>query len=112
MKKRIIIYVLFITFIFLLTGCTDESRFVGTWRTQPVLGVSFGIVFNNNGTISIDGTSHSVGDWKLKDENLIISISTNEEPVTFSGTFDYSFSNNDRTLTIKSNLVEVVLYRQ
>ena len=113
MKKIIAIYSFLLVFsIVLICGCTEEDRFVGTWRTQPVLGISFGIIFNNNGTFSIDGTSFTVGTWELRDGNLVLQIPRNNEPVSFSGTFNYSFSNNDNTLTITSSVLEIILSKQ
>ena len=96
MKKQSVILGIAVLLICIgLSGCneqsSEENKFLGTW-------------IDNTGEITIfheDGTTTSIlddlqetGTWKLENDRLII---------TFLGlilTFDYSFSNNDKTLTI------------
>ena len=78
-----------------LSGCneqsSEESKFLGTWIDDT--GET--TIFHEDGTTtSILGDLQGTGTWKLENDRLII---------TFQGlilTFDYSFSNNDETLTL------------
>ena len=73
-----------------LSGCIDDkSKFIGTWST----GSSYStITFFSDGTCSYAGMSS--GSWEIKDGKLVIN------GLGMSGTFEYSFSNNDNMLTI------------
>ena len=97
MNKNLIILVIAILLICVgfLSGCneqsSEESKFLGTWIDDT--GET--TIFHENGTTtSILGDLQGTGTWKLENDRLII---------TFQGlilTFDYSFSNNDETLTL------------
>jgi hypothetical protein len=94
-----------------LSGCTNNSldaernKFVGNWNTEsgiPAKNVS--CVFFSNGSGSIGNFSIT---WILKDGNL--SIESNGETHSYA----YSFSNNDKILTLTNlNGGQVIFTRQ
>ena len=97
MKKKVLLVVAFIVAVIIIVGLilffvifqNDESKFVGTWSSSSEYSV---IKFHSDGTCIIpDGTS---GTWELKDGNFFLDI------YGISGEFEYSFSNNDETLTL------------
>jgi len=107
MKKQFeLLGVLAILFTVELSGCNqvsntinpEKNKFVGTWqgKTSDITGVhNITIILFSDGTSSFKGFS---GTWDLKDGKLVIEITTGMGSGTF--VFNYTFSNNDRTLTI------------
>jgi len=96
MTKNLIVVAIAVLLICVgFSGCneqsSEESKFLGTWIDDT--GET--TIFHENGTTtSILGDLQGTGTWKLENDRLII---------TFQGlilTFDYSFSNNDETLTL------------
>ena len=113
MKKTLsIIGIIFILLTISLSGCTEESKFVGTWRTQPILGISSGFVFSNDGTITIDGYTEPAGTWKLEDGLLVINLQNSHDTVDLTGSFNYEFSKDDKTLTLEGTYTDLVLTKQ
>ena len=87
MKKITLLLVSTMTILVCLTGCMSEKdKFVGTWKTTVIT-----YTFFSDGTLSVNGIS---GTYEIKDDKLVISSND------VSGTFDYSFSNDDTTLTL------------
>lgn len=93
-----------------LSGCnevnntinTERSKFVGKWQNISVTYDFFsdGTFTNRNG---------QSGTWDLKDGKFILNYTDSNVPYTYN----YAFSNNDRTLTLtytKFN-VNIVLTR-
>jgi len=95
-----------------LSGCTEESKFVGTWRTQPILGVSSGFAFSNDGAITIDGSTEPSGTWKLEDGLLIINLQNSYGTVDITGSFNYEFSKDGKTLTLEGTYTDFILTKQ
>ena len=87
-----------------LSGCnelsnplsSEEDKFVGTWKSG-----SYSLVCFSDGTGSYMDFSMT---WKLKDEKFVIEISNIPlvDDVSITDVYDYSFSDNDKTLTITS----------
>jgi hypothetical protein len=77
---------------------SDKERFVGTWQntTQDVSTI---IDFFSNGTCKYDIVS---GTWDVKDTKLVIVFSND-----YSRTYDYKFSDNDRTVSLTQTTVGV-----
>jgi len=77
---------------------SDKDRFVGTWQntTQDVSTI---IDFFSNGTCKYDIVS---GTWDVKDAKLVIAFSND-----YSRTYDYKFSDNDRTVSLTQTTVGV-----
>ncbi len=89
-KQLVIIGIIALLVCVGFSGCiNDKSKFNGTWST----GSSYStITFFSDGTCSYAGMSS--GSWEIKDGKLVIN------GFGMSGTFEYSFSNNDNMLTI------------
>ena len=93
MKKKIIILVIFTILIAInFSGCTnpfdESSKFVGTGSTGSTYST---VTFFSDGTCDMSGTG---GTWEIKDGKFTI------DGLGMSGTFDYSFANNDNILTL------------
>lgn len=94
-KKLLIVGIVAILLICVgLSGCneqsSEENKFLGTWINET--GET--TIFHENGTTtSILGDLQGMGTWKLENDRLIITFG-------LLLTFDYSFSNNDETLTL------------
>ncbi|GAH17355.1 unnamed protein product [marine sediment metagenome] len=97
-KKLLIVGIVAILLICVgLSGCneqssesSEENKFLGTWIND----VGEITIFHENGTTtSILGDLQGTGTWKLENDSLIITFG-------LILTFDYSFSNNDETLTL------------
>jgi hypothetical protein len=98
--------------VLLCAGCSEENKFVGTWRTKPLSGISFGLTFSANGSLYIEGTSASVGTWEVQDEELIINAPDVDESIQISGVFSYSFSENDQVLTLSSSVISIIFKKK
>jgi len=86
-----------------LSGCneinpfSDDNRFVGIWKEQMSGGVM--TLFSDGDLIaSIPGIAVS-GEWEIKDGKFFMTI-TDEGIITQSSAWDYSFSDDDTTLTL------------
>lgn len=112
-KKLLIVGTVVLLLAVGLSGCNetanDTSRFIGTWKeTDDSWWVNF--TFLSNGTffaIERGGMKIYQGTWELKHGNFVMNDETLGESIN-----DYSFSNNDNTLTligldsgISSNLI-------
>jgi hypothetical protein len=86
-----------------LSGCNkvsntlnpEKSKFVGTWinATSPYTTIKL----LSDGTCSY---SSYTGTWDLKNGKLVIELQSVTAPFTL--TYNYIFSNNDRTLSLIS----------
>ena len=93
-----------------LSGCnelnsspSEEDRFVGIWKTDNSMAlIDLGevITFYSDGNASLNEFE---GYWEVKDEKLIIEIPDKK----VKGKYDYIFSNNDDTIEITSNMLEM-----
>jgi len=104
----------------LLSGCAGNpfdpsAKFVGTWQIASVGDVTEYIsgrttlVFYPDGTYSFPGQVAGLnieGTYQVKGGMLTMS------GTKWSGTFGYSFSNNDRTLTLSASGTNMVLTKQ
>lgn len=97
MRKQLIIIGIVVILICLeLSGCTNNSvdternKFVGTWNFL-FNGITYRWIFFSNGAGSRAAIPMT---WTIKYEKLVIK--TNESTLTYN----YSFSNNNKTLTL------------
>jgi hypothetical protein len=97
MKKQLVIIGIIALFVFVgLNGCeqsiikSDRDRFVGTWNAV-LNGITYHWVFFSNGSGS---RTTALMNWTIKDEKLVIEFKGLTVP------YSYSFSNNDKTLTL------------
>lgn len=96
MKKQLIAVGIMVTLLVIgFSGCTensseDRSKFIGKWLSNQNL-----FIFYSNGTFdSVFYGDSNDGTWELKDEKLVMYWNYGEMIM------DYSFSNNDDTLTL------------
>ena len=81
-----------------LSGCVEsergylDSRFIGTWEDNT----SGYLTFSPNGSYSTLGSGYLVT-WEVKNEKLIYKLGGGEPSER-----DFSFSNDNNTLTIES----------
>jgi hypothetical protein len=109
-KQLIIIGIIALLVSVGLCGCTnnpldtDKNKFVGTWKTDVsntngFVNYTDTYIFFSDGTISStymgSGSVNMPGSWELKDGKLILTVMIQK-------VYDYSFSNNDQTLTLTS----------
>lgn len=86
----VVAVVIAVSFLVLFKG-GDASKFVGTW-----LGGPGSIQFYSNGNLTMNfGDESTQGTYEIKDGKLVINL-LGQGPIIC----DYSFSSNDRTLTI------------
>jgi len=106
MKKNLVIIATIVLLIIVLSGCNEKdntvypekNKFIGTWqnRTQNITRT---ISFFSNDSCSLS-TLNETGTWKLQNSTLIMKF-----PVSYlTYIFDYTFSNNNRTLSLSSAL--------
>jgi PBP1b-binding outer membrane lipoprotein LpoB len=106
MKKLLIIFSMVVLFfnVVLLSGCNTNTnnnpsvdvkdKFIGTWQKQNSLQ---NLTFFSNGTVP-NYIPSVTGNWEVNDKNLIISISISQ--ITFNIIYDFSFSDDYKTLTL------------
>jgi len=102
MNKQLLVVGIVVLLIIVIkfSGCTsnpsytDKNKFIGTWQKQDT---SQNLTFFSNGTVP-NYIPSVTGNWEIEDEKLVISISINQ--VAFNIVYDFSFSNNDKTLTL------------
>jgi hypothetical protein len=102
-KHLVIIGIVAILVSVRLSGCDqvnntlypEKSKFVGTWinATSPFTTIKL----LSDGTCSYSSYS---GTWDLKNGKLVIDLTSATAPFTL--TYNYIFSNNDRTLSLIS----------
>jgi len=104
-NHRIIIGILTILLSVGLSGCTqentlsDSNKLVGPWRSTSAEYNAWVTEFFSNGTvISTDNMTTLNGTWELTNGKITIQMSDDEVPLTYT----YSFSDNNRTLTLVS----------
>ncbi|KYK22323.1 hypothetical protein AYK25_02675 [Thermoplasmatales archaeon SM1-50] len=109
MKKQLLIIGIISILIYVgLSGCnehnntinTEEDRFIGTWHSTT--GSPSILEFFKDGKC-IYGYN---GTWELTDGKLVINLIS----ISLITTYNYTFSNNDKTLTltfIENNFTEV-----
>jgi hypothetical protein len=80
------------------SGCiTEKDRFIGTWKSTKPENSAWSINYFSNGTIlSSDGITNRKGSWEVNDGKITLIMSDDQTALTY----DYSFSENDETLTI------------
>jgi hypothetical protein len=92
MKKLVILLIILITLIIsTFSGCTEDNRFIGTWKSQ----FSITYVFKSDGDLIVGGVA---GNWKIEEEKLILQTPDNSFIITVK--YSYSFSDNDQLLTL------------
>ena len=103
MKKQFTFIGIFIILISLgLSGCNQESntlnheknKFIGTWQNTTG-NITTTIILYSNDSCSF---STFTGIWSLKNGTLVMEVP--DKYLIF--TFNYAFSNNDKTLSLSS----------
>ena len=107
-KELIVIGIVTVLVIVGLSGCnenttsleTEKNRFIGTWFSST--GHPSTLEFFNYGkcTYGYNGT------WDIVHGKLFINLTS----ISLESTYNYTFSNNDKTLTltfIENNFIEV-----
>jgi len=93
----------------------DEGKFVGTWEADVGFGTyTYTYVFNSDKSLELgvdmggigSGTS-TVGTWKVENGKLVLTVDLIGSDLD-AGSYDYSFSNNDNTLTLKQGNVPYI----
>lgn len=113
MKKHLIVIgIVIILLVVGLSGCNDfssqtseEDRFVGTWEGEKSRTITF---FSDGEWIGIGEWLGGLnGNYEIKDGKLVMDYIIEE--TKYSLIYDYSFSNNDITLTLTTpeNVSEV-----
>lgn len=100
-KNRVLIFgFVLLLIVSIFSGCIDEkSKFVGTWKDEQ----GDYIVFKSDNTLESEEESGvEKGTWKISNEELTINI------LGATLIFDYSFSNDDNTLTLTSKVSESI----
>jgi len=111
MKKLLIIIGIVVLLVCVgLSGCNEDSntlnseknKFVGTWKGNE----TFTYEFFSDGTVNVTNNN---GYFEIKDETLVLTFSDG-----FVETFNYIFSNDDKTLTLTPTGIgqQLVLYKQ
>jgi hypothetical protein len=111
MKKLLVILGIVTLFICVgLSGCNQDSntinseknKFVGTWKGNE----TFIYEFFSDGTLNVTNNN---GYYEIKGGRLVLTFSDG-----FVETFNYIFSNNDKTLTLTPTDIgqQLVLYKQ
>ena len=98
MDKHVLIVGVALLFLTIgLSGCIDNrssselDRFIGKWQTAE--GVT--LILSSDETCSFIG---GTGTWEVKDGKLLITIRYEDGQNMMS--YDYQFSDNDKTLTL------------
>lgn len=113
MKIQLLTIGIIILFVVGLSGCneenntlnTEKNRFIGTWQ-NTTMGFTTTITLFSDSTCKINTGN---GTWDLKDGKLVITLALTGQPTEFP----YTFSNNDRTLTLTpSNNVPMIYSKQ
>lgn len=120
-KKLIIVGIIILILTINLSGCnenkfkSDKEKIIGTWIYATTLNESTVYVyyiFSINQTLEIiflytGEDIRANGTWNITNNKLIISLE--EENIVN----DYSFSNNDKTLTLtESNGIKSIFTKQ
>ena len=108
MKKQLVITLIVAQFIYVgLSGCFEEDKFEGTWKSD--VGLTY--VFKSDGDLILGGIA---GNWELKDDKLVLKTPDEIEHITIRLIYKYSFSDNDKklTLTETSTGLKTVLTKQ
>jgi len=96
MSKKIITFgIIFILLLVEMMGCfeeekTEEDRFIGVWKLEDGRTMTF---YSNGNCNFIIGE----GDWELKNNMIYITVSFKDGKNKMA--YNYSFTNNDNTLT-------------
>ena len=108
-KKFIATGIIVILIIVGFSGCTEntpnsidteKNRFIGTWKSST--GYPSTLEFFKDGKC-IYGYN---GTWDIGDGQLVINLTS----ISLESTYEYTFSNNDKTLTltfVENNFTEV-----
>ena len=96
----------------LFSGCqqisdlflTDEKRFLGTWLSEEmILGAPTVVVFSTNNTVTATIDVFEIqmtltGEWSIQGGKLTMLF----EDLDFPSNFTYQFSDEGKTLTLKT----------
>jgi thioredoxin-related protein len=99
-KQMVIIGIIILLISVGLSGCTsnpldtEKNKFIGTW-TNSTISVNRTIILFSNGSCSF---STLTGIWDLRQGKFVMEFP--DSHLTY--TFNYAFSNNDRTLSLSS----------
>jgi hypothetical protein len=104
-KKILIIGIIIMLISSFLSGCTDnseEGRFIGTWETEDE---ALTLVILPDGECEF---MHGQGTWEIKNGSLWLVIRFSSGKNTMS--YTYSFSNDDKTLTLSDTGGRIWVY--
>ncbi len=92
---------------------SEESKFVGTWE-YSVMGMSVQYKFNSDNTMDVGsmGQLSEVGTWKVENNKLVISSTTQVTSTVTEGSYDYSFSNGGNKLTLTMNGYDITFTKK
>lgn len=103
MKKQLVIIGIVALLVSVgLSGCdilkSDRDKFVGTWRSDS--GENNFTLFSNGTFVMPDQYyGQRTGKWSLKDGKFLM-IYDPTQGQNFTSDYDYTFSNNDKTITL------------
>jgi hypothetical protein len=102
MKKQLVIIGIISMLVCIgLSGCTttDKDKFIGTWKSTKSENSAWTIKYSSDGTIiSTNGVTTRRGTWEINDGKISLTMSDDQTPSSYY----YSFSDNDKTLTVTS----------
>ena len=116
-KLVILLIVLMVIEVGFLSGCnestfkSDKEKFVGTW-VFSLTDATITYTFLSDDTLTIVGTYEGViedttnGTWKILDNKLVLTTEEN------TGSVDYSFSDDGKTLTLTLSGQDAVFTKQ
>jgi hypothetical protein len=107
MKKQLVIIGIVVILVCIgFTGCDEnnnttndeKNKFIGTWQ-NTTQEVTLTMNLFSDGNCSLYGVN---GTWDLRDGKFIFVLLSDTGPLTY--TYNYVFSNNDRTLSISPTI--------
>jgi outer membrane lipoprotein SlyB len=105
-KQLVIIGITLVLLAVGLTGCIDDnSKIVGTWTAVNTVPSDFLTIFSDGTIVKSDGSS---GTWELKDGKVVMVVT--EQGQTITSVYDYTFSNNDNTMTFTNTVGHIFTF--
>jgi hypothetical protein len=102
-KQLVIIGIVAILVTVGLSGCdilkSDRDKFVGTWRSDSERN-DFTLFSNGTFVMPDQYYGQRTGTWSLKDGQFVMIYDPIQQGQSFTLDYDYTFSNNDKTITL------------
>ena len=90
MKKRFLLFSLFVASLFIFAGCGSSNKLVGTWKgltdgESRDMQIETTFKFEKNGDVSYSNEYGitSDGTYEIKDDKVVISLETWSESKTY-----------------------------